>query len=670
MKNSPHNMKKIFLLLLFLSPWFSYAQLPITGLVAWYPFCGNTNDYSGNGHNMLNSRAILTTDRFGSTNCAYEFNGANSVIYYSTFFPVGSDLTYACWIYPYTTQNPSILYNGNTNTDGIGLIMSNGTGGGTGNDVDLLLGGVSQDFAVAVTLNQWHHLVLRKTGSTFELIIDTVSSGTFTGAFNSPTGEFSLGLDYTNGTNAFYGKIDDAAIYNRAISDAEVKQLYHFDPDISFSLGNDTSFCTGSITLSSLPVYVAGAYLWSTGSTDTSITVSATGSYSLTISKPYSCSFSDTINVNSNTIPVDLGPDTAICLHGSITLSSPITPARVSYFWSTHATSSSIVISTPGTYWVQVSDETCAGSDTINISLLPAPLVYLGNDTTICAGAVLPLQSLYNYSGVIYEWSTGQNTPSINVANSGTYWLDVSQYGCTSADSITVSFDPLPTIALGNDTSICAGDVYTLVAGEPKGAIYLWNNGSSDSAITVTDSGTYILTVTINGCSSTDTISIGQITKPAVNFGNDTTLCKGDSITLASNAAPAIWSTGSAAQSITVTEAGIYWVAETNQCGTTTDTIKIDVDACNIWFPSAFTPDGDGHNDIIRVVGSLQFYRDFSLSIFNRWGERIFYTTDIYQGWDGKLKGIPQDVGTYFYMINYTLEGKKHFMKGDIELIR
>jgi len=209
-------MKKILLLSLLLSSFSAFAQLPTSGLVAWYPFCGNTNDYSGNGYNMANSHAVLATDRFGAANSAYNFNGSNSVIYYSAFFPVGSDLTYSCWIYPYTTQNPSILYNGNTNTDGIGLIMSNGTGGGTGNDVDLLLGGVSQDFAVAVTLNQWHHLVLRKTGSTFELIIDTVSSGTFTGAFNSPTGEFSLGLDYTNGTNAFYGKIDDAAIYNRA----------------------------------------------------------------------------------------------------------------------------------------------------------------------------------------------------------------------------------------------------------------------------------------------------------------------------------------------------------------------------------------------------------------------------------------------------------------------
>ena len=663
-------MRKLLFLLILLLPALSFAQLPTSGLVAWYPFCGNTNDYSGNGYNMANSHAVLTTDRFGAPNSAYNFNGSNSVIYYSAFFPVGSDLTYACWIYPYTTQNPSILYNGNTNTDGIGIIMSDGTGGGYGNDVDILLGGLSQNLAVAVTLNQWHHLVLRKTGSTFELIIDTVSSGTFTGTFNSPTGEFAIGLDYTNSTNAFNGKIDDAAIYNRAISDAEVKQLYHFDPDITFSLGNDTSFCTGSVTLSTLPAYVAGSYLWSTGSTDTSITVSATGSYSLTVSKPYGCSFSDTINVNSTSIPVDLGPDTAICLHGSITLSSPITPAGVSYFWSTHATSSSIVISTPGTYWVRVFDETCAGSDTINVTLLPAPLVYLGNDTTVCSGASVSLSSVYTYSGVLYEWNTGQNTPAITVTATGTYWLDVSQYGCTSADSIKVSFNPLPTVALGNDTSICAGDALTLVAGEPKGAKYLWSTGSTDSSITVTDSGTYILNVTLNGCSGADTISIGQITKPVVYIGPDTTLCKGDSIALTANAPPALWSTGSVSQSITVTDAGIYWVAETNQCGTTADTIKIDVDACNIWFPSAFTPDGDGHNDIIRVVGSLQFYHDFSLSIYNRWGDRVFYTTDIYQGWDGKLKGIPQDVGTYFYMINYSLEGKKHMMKGDLTLIR
>jgi gliding motility-associated-like protein len=63
-------------------------------------------------------------------------------------------------------------------------------------------------------------------------------------------------------------------------------------------------------------------------------------------------------------------------------------------------------------------------------------------------------------------------------------------------------------------------------------------------------------------------------------------------------------------------------------------------------------------------------YRNFSLIIFNRFGQRVFFTEDIYQGWDGTFNGSKQDLGTYFYMINYSLNGKKSMMKGDFQLIR
>jgi len=106
------------------------------------------------------------------------------------------------------------------------------------------------------------------------------------------------------------------------------------------------------------------------------------------------------------------------------------------------------------------------------------------------------------------------------------------------------------------------------------------------------------------------------------------------------------------------------------QCGIASDTIKVDYHICDIGFPSAFTPNGDGLNDVIGVVGTLKYYHDYSLSIYNRWGERVYYSEDIYAGWDGIYKGDKQDLGTYFYMIFYTFEGKKHMLKGDFELIR
>ena len=63
-------------------------------------------------------------------------------------------------------------------------------------------------------------------------------------------------------------------------------------------------------------------------------------------------------------------------------------------------------------------------------------------------------------------------------------------------------------------------------------------------------------------------------------------------------------------------------------------------------------------------------FRNYKLSIYNRWGQRIFYTEDIYAGWDGKFNGVDQNIGTYFYMITYTLEGKSGMLKGDLTLVK
>ncbi len=100
------------------------------------------------------------------------------------------------------------------------------------------------------------------------------------------------------------------------------------------------------------------------------------------------------------------------------------------------------------------------------------------------------------------------------------------------------------------------------------------------------------------------------------------------------------------------------------------DTIMITVDTCEIWFPSAFTPNGDGKNDIIKVLGQLSPYQDFSLSIYNRWGQRVFYTEDKYKGWNGIFNGVKQEIDTYSYMILYKLHGQSGIMKGNFELIR
>ena len=650
------------------------AQLPTSGLVAWYPFCDNTSDYSGNGYNLTNGGAILTTDRFGYANCAYHYNGINNSMQLSGLLPLpAANFTFSCWMVADNIQDGVVVYNGNSNTDGVGVVYDAGSAT-PGYNVTMLDGGICFCMSVFATLHQWHHVVLRRNAGMFNLFIDTVLVSTSPSPFNTPTGIFAVGMDYTNGTNPYSGTIDDISVYNRAIADSEIKKLYHFNPDVNaFSLGNDTSFCSGSLILNSSPEPSGAIYLWSNGGSGTSISVSSAGAYWLTVDIPYGCVANDTINVNTGAASVNLGPDTTICFGSSLLLSSSSTPAGSVYLWNTGATSSSIDATTSGLYWLNVSSAGCSGTDSILVSFVSVPVVMLGNDTVVCSGISLTLQSSYSYTGVSYQWNTGEITPSITVSVTGTYWLDVTQNSCQGSDTTTVVFKPSPSLTVSNDTTICVGDSVILSALSTNGTGLIWSTGSTYPTIAVSSPGTYTVTVgSENGCDVSASVTVHGITKPLIYLGPDTALCIGDVLLLpeTGGADSFLWSDGTLAPTWSVNSAGTYWATASNICGSATDTINIDYIACDLWFPTAFTPNDDGKNDVIRPIGTLGKFKDYSLSIYNRWGQRVFYSQDIYEGWNGVFNGTQQSLGTYFYMLSYSLAGKKKMLKGDFELIR
>ncbi|PLW93518.1 MAG: hypothetical protein C0591_14520 [Marinilabiliales bacterium] len=93
-----------------------------------------------------------------------------------------------------------------------------------------------------------------------------------------------------------------------------------------------------------------------------------------------------------------------------------------------------------------------------------------------------------------------------------------------------------------------------------------------------------------------------------------------------------------------------------------------------LYFPNAFTPDGDGLNDFFGPVGNINAVGSYLLTIYNRWGQQIFETNDPYRMWDGKFKGKLSQNGIYIYKASYRIEnsciiGKDFFAKGTINLI-
>ncbi|HEU4718486.1 MAG TPA: gliding motility-associated C-terminal domain-containing protein [Bacteroidia bacterium] len=425
-------------------------------------------------------------------------------------------------------------------------------------------------------------------------------------------------------------------------------------PSDSICLGTTMSFANNSIG--------AQDYEWNFGdgspadtSTAPSHQYTTPGSYTVTLIAIDSlgCNTSDTTQIYVTVLPVpvvDLGPDTTFCGTPNLTLDAGNPGAQ--YTWNTGATSQTINVNSAGTYWVTAGNGVCSDKDTITVSVFTPP--DLGGDTTLCEGNPVTLDA--GNPGSTYAWSTGAATQTISVNSSGTYSVTVTSGTCQLSDSIIVNFVAVPQVDLGPDLSLCPGQTATLNAGNP-GDTYLWSNNSIEDSITVSAGGTYYVTVWNSGCSASDSVNVQAIAP--FDLGPDVNLCDNAGIHLVSEnlgGASYLWSTGDTTFSIEVNEAGTYWVnISTGNC-MLTDTIDVigGFGPSTVYVPNCFTPNHDGKNDIFYAEGVDII--SFHMMIFDRWGEMIFESYDMGQGWDGTYKGdkVPNDV--YVVVIDFTTQ--------------
>ncbi|MBK9399754.1 MAG: PKD domain-containing protein [Bacteroidetes bacterium] len=225
----------------------------------------------------------------------------------------------------------------------------------------------------------------------------------------------------------------------------------------------------------------------------------------------------ESISVCPPFLPVSLGSDVTACASTVISL-----PGYSTYSWSNGATTAQITVNSGGEYSVVVSDAAgCSGTDTVNVTINPLPVVSLGNDVSQCGGTVLlDAQNVGN----TFLWNNNATTQTINAALSGTYTVTVTDgLGCTNTDDIAVSILPVPSAALGNDQDICQASISLSVVLTP-GATYLWNTGSTIAAILINSGGTYWVQVSAtNGCTNSDTINV-TMNAPSVTYVETQTL--------------------------------------------------------------------------------------------------------------------------------------------------
>ncbi len=437
-------------------------------------------------------------------------------------------------------------------------------------------------------------------------------------------------------------------------------------------LGPDTTICEQPITLQSSVSYQHPAYLWNTGNISSAITISQTGSYWLMVSDS-GCSNTDTIMVTDAKFIIDLGNDTSLC-HTDLpfTLSVAHLPPGTKYLWSTGINLPQIQVTTKGKYWLHADINGCQGSDTIQVNIIMTPVIDIGKDSIICEQ--IPLQIGTVITGASYTWNTGATTPYINIDSSGRYILEVNLSGCRVRDTVMITAMSPADISIASPRDICPEQEIKLNASHEGNNRYIWNTGDTTGSISVTKEGTYSVTViTEYKCVSNDTTKLSYHPKPTVWLGADTTVCEETPLTIRAgntNTDSLWWSNGSTDEILTVKYGGQYIVTGINKCGTVSDTIEVRQIFCEIWLPNAFTPNNDGYNDVFRILGNTEPLKDVSLSIYNRWGERVFATSDKTQGWDGYHKNAAAPIGTYVYLLRYNMNGKPYIQKGNFHLLR
>ncbi len=344
----------------------------------------------------------------------------------------------------------------------------------------------------------------------------------------------------------------------------------------------------------------------------------------------------------------------------------------------------------PGTYTVTlIAGDGCGNRDTIvkNVEVgLNLPVAFGADTLYACIGDTVRLTS--NIQSGSFDWYTGQpggpwtllpadTFPLLSTTNSGWYRLEADNGNCAGTDSVYVFINNNPiSVDLGDDFALCIGSTEVLDAGNPGATSYLWSTGDQTRTISITSPDTFWVSVFDRGCLATDTIIVTLDTTTTLEVMPDTTTCPGDRISLsaAGFGTSYLWNTGETTESISVEDTGSYIVQVTTANGCILyDTIQVGY-RCDtrVYFPSAFTPNGDRLNDIFKPALRSADLGEYELLIYDRWGQLVFSTNRIDQGWDGRVNGADAPQGAYQFICRFytNVQRVNTFETGTFFLIR
>jgi len=463
---------------------------------------------------------------------------------------------------------------------------------------------------------------------------------------------------------------------------------------LTYNFGPDIYLCQGHDTVLQAPIIAGAAYAWNdaviddtTTTTDT-LWVKKSGVFTVSIN---GCGVTDSIGVFiSDTPRLSLGGNHVMCDSANLLLNA--TNQNGQYTWTLNGTvlpftGGQLETTYPGgTYIVSLNVPGCgvhADTAVITYSAPVKPAFSLGGDTLLCPNEVYTLNAEIP-GATAYKWDDQSTGGQLTVTQPGTYWVFVTYNGqCQVTDTVLITYRGDQTLNF-HDTAICQGGFLVLNADFGQGT-YAWTGDppqrgdqeqTGQAVYYVYNPGKYTIVAQVGQCNYRDSLNVTFDDSLHAYLPKDTTACNGAdfSLLVVGNPDTVTWQDGLQALRYPVPQpGGTYTAIAKNGCGldTLTSVVTFGACACNLIMPNAFTPNGDGRNDVFLPLNFCKM-TSYKVTIYDRFGVLIYQSENPELGWDGTFNGKPAFPGNYVWMVSYVTAGAKQpvIKKGNLVLIR
>lgn len=371
------------------------------------------------------------------------------------------------------------------------------------------------------------------------------------------------------------------------------------------NLGPDTSLCENDTLI--LNGGINGTLLWQNGTTLNTFTVTGSGNYSA-LKTLNGCNKSDTIIVNYLVFSrPDLGKDTSICDGTSLILSVAMAQ-NIKYLWSDGSTALTLPANKAGIYWLQTSIQNCKKRDSITVKTQALPKFTGTTDFSFCENKNVSITPQGDFDNII--WDDFKGVQNVVINKSGKYNYALAKGKCTIKGTINVKEIIIPTPDLGDNAELCLGEIKILFVPDFIGNIK-WSTGAQTKNINVVNTDTYKVTLSDQGCTKSDSVSI----------------------------------------------------------------TLIDCSGKFLHFPNIFNPTStSGNEKFTATLADRYTLTKYNLSVFDRYGNLIFVSENIENKWDGVYISQVLQPGVYTYLCIASADGPKRFenekFAGTVTIVR